>query len=315
MMRTFAFAVVASCVGTVATAFDLALPDHARVVTDQAVQLGSYRLPVGRWGDTGVPQVVVEGLVHHRSFRIDGESATSLQILVPIRENLREQGFDIAFECDTRDCGGFDFRFGIEVLPAPEMYVNLRDFRFLSARRGKAEAAGVLISGSSDAMFMQVVTVTGIMNADVAPQSQAIPEAAMDKAPPPRPSVRQFDAQLIATGAVELKRLVFGAGAEIPLIQDGQGLGPLARFLVENPQARIRLVGHTDTIETAAEETTDLAQARASAVRDLLRDVHAISPERVDVAGAGSLTPVASNLTEDGRRSNRRVVAVLLALD
>lgn len=48
----------------------------------------------------------------------------------PLRDQLIEAGYDVVLDCDQNTCGGFDFRFGTEVLPAPDMYVNIRAFRF-----------------------------------------------------------------------------------------------------------------------------------------------------------------------------------------
>ena len=66
---------------------------------------------------------------------MDGQS-TVLQILAPLRDQLEEQGYEVRLDCAARDCGGFGFRFGIEVVPAPDMMVDISRYHFLSAVAG-----------------------------------------------------------------------------------------------------------------------------------------------------------------------------------
>ena len=44
---------------------------------------------------------------------------TTLQILAPLRDQLSEAGYEIIFECAANDCGGFDFRYALDLLPEP----------------------------------------------------------------------------------------------------------------------------------------------------------------------------------------------------
>ena len=60
---------------------------------------------------------------------------------------------------------GFDFRFGIEALPGPEMYVDLGNYRFLSATRktatGNDRYLTVLVSQSAQHDFVQNIYLAG----------------------------------------------------------------------------------------------------------------------------------------------------------
>ncbi|MFC6686884.1 hypothetical protein [Jhaorihella thermophila] len=140
-------------------AVELPLPEGAAPVFSENRALDSYGLPVAPFDGGAVPVLTFEGRVTRRAWRLDA-GAGSLEVLAPIRAALMADGYDIVLDCADRDCGGFQFRFGIEVLPAPDMYVNLRDFRFLSAIRGDGEATGVLVSASPTAIYVQQVDVT-----------------------------------------------------------------------------------------------------------------------------------------------------------
>lgn len=87
-------------------------------------------------------------------------------------------------------------------------------------------------------------------------------------------------------------------------------LDALVAYLAANPDRQILLVGHTDAVGSLAGNRA-LSQRRAAAVAEYLRGAGADAAQ-IASEGAGYLAPIASNLTEAGRRANRRVEAVLL---
>lgn len=82
----------------------------------------------------------------------------------------------------------------------------------------------------------------------------------------------------------------------------------LARFLSENPDTRIVIEGHTDSVGTA-EYNEALSERRAQAVASALR-TRDIDSGRFEVRGRGEAYPVAGNETNAGRQQNRRVEIV-----
>ncbi len=87
----------------------------------------------------------------------------------------------------------------------------------------------------------------------------------------------------------------------------------LAQAILANGDARISIVGYSDTRGTAA-QIARVSHQRASvvaiALRSALSSLHA-GPATISVAGRGSAAPIASNKTPGGRAENRRVVATL----
>ena len=79
----------------------------------------------------------------------------------------------------------------------------------------------------------------------------------------------------------------------------------LTRFMRQNPNVRIEIVGHTDNIGTET-YNRQLSQARADALRRVLIEQN-IDAGRIAASGRGSSEPVADNATETGRAANRRV--------
>ncbi|MHA2612169.1 MAG: OmpA family protein [bacterium JZ-2024 1] len=86
-------------------------------------------------------------------------------------------------------------------------------------------------------------------------------------------------------------------------------LKEIAKFLRENPQVKLYVVGHTDNVGNF-EYNMELSRRRAEAVVKELTEKYGIAKERLKAYGVGPLAPVASNETEEGRGKNRRVELV-----
>ncbi len=78
-----------------------------------------------------------------------------------------------------------------------------------------------------------------------------------------------------------------------------------AEGLRNNPNAEVRIVGHTDSTGSDA-VNNPLSLARAESARNFLTQ-RGISGARIWVEGRGSHQPIASNDSADGRARNRRV--------
>ena len=83
-------------------------------------------------------------------------------------------------------------------------------------------------------------------------------------------------------------------------------LDEVGKFLQNNPDAYVQLVGYTDSIGSE-DYNLGLSQRRANSAANYLMDSHNISSDRIVVNYYGEANPVASNDTEEGRAQNRRV--------
>ncbi|MDX1780002.1 MAG: OmpA family protein [Thalassovita sp.] len=294
-----------------ASALELELPASATAQADEYAELDSYDLPLGPYADGQLPVESVEGRVTKQSWRVETQGLTSLQLLAPLRDQLLAAGYDILFECDTLDCGGFDFRFETEVLPAPSMHVDMGDFRFLAARNGSGDHLGLLVSRSTNAGFIQLIrvaetTLTATATNGASSQQPALTETAA----PPSDTI----GRLIARGHVVLSDLTFETGSSALNGGSYASLEALAAFLRENPDRRIALVGHTDAVGTL-ESNVALSKKRAASVLERLVSDYGAPRGQMTAEGMGYLAPIAPNQTEEGREANRRVEAVLLNTD
>jgi outer membrane protein OmpA-like peptidoglycan-associated protein len=106
------------------------------------------------------------------------------------------------------------------------------------------------------------------------------------------------------TGEVQVAISGFATGrAELPAAMMPK-IDELATMLRDNPDRKIVIQGHTDSIGRPGHNKT-LAMERAQAVRVALYR-RGVDPSRVIIRPGGEDNPVASNDTSAGRRQNRR---------
>jgi outer membrane protein OmpA-like peptidoglycan-associated protein len=294
-----------------ATALTLDFPARVTGEETRSEVPGSYDLPVGGFDGRTVPTRRFEGALVQRAYRLDAAGMTTLAVLAPLRDQLRAAGYALVFECAARDCGGFDFRFGTEVMPEPAMHVDLGDFRFLSAARGK-EAVSVLVSRSASAAFVQVTLVTEVP-VPVAPAPDLADPDRIEVPSPTAPGLPQgsgIAAALELQGWALLDDLVFASGAATLADSDYPSLAAIAAWLEANPDGTVAMVGHTDA-SGSLEANIALSERRAEAVAEALIDRYGVDPSRVAARGVGFLAPRATNQTEEGRQKNRRVEVIV----
>ena len=111
---------------------------------------------------------------------------------------------------------------------------------------------------------------------------------------------------------VEFKERVLFAFNKADLASQAQAnLDKLNNVLKRYPDTNIEIIGHTDSKGTDAYNRS-LSQRRAVSVSNYLKS-NGISSSRLKTRGMGESDPVASNETEEGRASNRRVEFVITA--
>ncbi len=82
-------------------------------------------------------------------------------------------------------------------------------------------------------------------------------------------------------------------------------IGEFARFVKRYPNAKVRVVGYTDTSGNRASNKR-LSQKRAQIVKNLLIK-YGVPAAKITAIGKGELNPIATNETAEGREKNRRI--------
>ncbi|PUB15553.1 OmpA family protein [Yoonia sediminilitoris] len=309
-MTRFLLSILLTMWGFALPAQILDFPSNATLQMEEVSALDSYAMPINVWKNGIMPTELVEGEMTQQAWRIDAQSLTTLQLLRPFREQLRNARYQIMFECQTEQCGGFDFRFGSPTLPPPEMQINLGDFRYLAAWRfgdDGAEYISLFVSRTDVAGFVQITRV--------APPSDDLDTLATSSAPIAR-GIGTVDGalslQMENVGRAVLNDLTFEIGSS----QLGAGpfgsLQALADYLAAQPDQKVALVGHTDSAGSL-EANIALSKQRAASVLERLVADYGVDRQQMEAEGMGYLAPLATNLTEEGREANRRVEVIIVS--
>jgi OOP family OmpA-OmpF porin len=284
---------------------DLPLPERAERTAEVIREADTVHLPQGALEGGAVSRLRLDGTITSRAWRLPDGGQSTLERMAPLRAALEKAGWKEVFSCAADGCGGFGFRFAVPVLPAPAMFVNLFDYRYLLARRGTGEVVEhvmLFVSRAGERGYVQLTHVGPAGTAEAAP-------APAD--PAPQAGTGSLDATLREAGHMVLRGLDFASGEAVLGPGPHADLAALAAFLAQDPETRIALVGHTDNVG-ALDANIALSQARAEAVRARLIADHGVDGARVEARGVGYLAPVAANDTSEGREINRRVEVVLL---
>lgn len=310
MIRALVFLALSASAGQ---AQILDFPANAALQASETSPLDSYDLPVGIWADGVLPVTPVEGALTREAWRIDSQSLTTLQLLRPLREQLRDDRFRIIFECQTEACGGFDFRFATSALPPPEMQINLGDFRFLTAERVTSDGPDyvtLFISRTAQAGFVQVTRVSPVSQEPAPLAAATIPPAGS----PDDSAAVGLASQLDAAGRAILPGLAFATGSANLADQEFDVLTDLAAYLASHPDRTVALVGHTDSVG-GLDSNIALSKRRAGSVLERLVSAYDVNRSQLAAEGMGYLAPLASNLTAAGREANRRVEVIITSTE
>ena len=285
---------------------ELDLSGGGTVARVQSSPADSVRLPTKAWAP-GTSVSETEGAIRRTVYQVQNSRRTTLQLITPAREVLSNDGYEVVFSCADAACGGFDFRFQLDLLPEPDMYVDLGNFRYVLMQKDGAapHTVSLVASASANTGFLHVTEVSDT----VLPSRENTSPASEITAP-----AGDLVIQLTQDGHAVLDDLQFQTGSAELTEGAYPSLANLATWLSANPSARVVLVGHTDAVGSL-EANTSLSRRRAAAVADRLVSNFATDRSQLQSAGAGYLAPVASNLLPDGRAANRRVEVVLLSVD
>lgn len=286
-----------------AAEFVLQLPLGAKATYSKVENTLPALVPVGPFESGVVPKVEAPKNIRRTVWVMGGES-TVAQVQAGILTQLERAGYDALMFCVAKECGGFDFRFNIDVVDEPMMRVDLRNYRFISAKQTVSENPAYvtfLLSRSPVSVYVQMT--------EYSPDDLGLDAVELGKTNPDVLAEQTGDAVFSGDASMVLEALEFDIGSS-ELGSDPSGaLAALAKKLEQEPEMKVLLVGHSDMSGSLSGNIAISTQRAESVRRALIRD-HDIDPERLSAHGVGFLSPRADNATEDGRQKNRRVEAV-----
>lgn len=128
----------------------------------------------------------------------------------------------------------------------------------------------------------------------------------MDKCPStPKGSVVDADGCMKTVNL----HIIFENGSSAVNAQSKENISKFAAFLNARENFKAEIVGYTDS-RGSAKFNQKLSEKRANTVKNLIVD-EGVAANRVTSKGMGEATPVADNMTKEGRAQNRRIEANL----
>lgn len=313
-MKAIAGIFLCALAGPVWAELSFEFPGTSVQTYSEEKEFHAHNLPLGPYSDGEIPTLVAEGPMIRGVWRLANTNGSTLQVIDSLRQQTERMGFELLFECDTQKCGGFDFRFGTDVIAEPKMHVDLGDFRFLSAQRlggATPEYLSLLVSSSSDFAYVQMTRIgqgpsTGL-DLTESPEATAVDRVITSL------ESGSISEELLQNGSVVLDDLVFTSGSSN--LGDGpfSSLAEIAKFLKDRPESRLALVGHTDAVGSL-KANIGLSRKRAQSVRRRLISGFQVPGGQLSADGVGYLAPRTNNATDESRARNRRVEAVLTSL-
>ncbi len=112
--------------------------------------------------------------------------------------------------------------------------------------------------------------------------------------------------KLITDGKYTTTGILFDSNSDQIKSESYGTLKQIAAVLQENPDVKVRIIGHTDSDGDDA-KNLDLSKRRAAAVKSNLVAEFSIEASRLQTDGKGETQPAAANTTPEGKANNRRV--------
>ena len=217
-----------------------------------------------------------DGRLVKRAWQAFEATTTVDQFAEPILDQMRTAGYQILFDCHDQVCGGCHFQFLTEVLPAPHIYVNLQNFRFVTLKFELYHKT-VLVSRMANILSLQLFEVMPNNG-----QSVEITQPASED------NITPGDIKTLIHqgGSAVLNDLEYDSGSSKLRKGPLKSLYIVAKYLTGSPTETAILVGHTDNVGSL-ENNILLSEQRAATVVERLVSAYEVSLSRLSAKGFG----------------------------
>ena len=267
--------------------------------------------------------ITVSGRVT-RTMYLTPEDRSSLEVFTNYRDKLTEKGFVPVFECAKEACGesfkALKYKWSNKATMlvsdkaddprkflSQAMLDRVIDPRYVLMKMGEADATiyaavfaaqndGGSFGDSSKAIRSRVSVLVEVVEPNVLEKKMVTISA------------EEIGSAIGADGKIVLYGVLFDFDKATIKPESAPQLDEMARYLKENDNVKVYIVGHTDNVGKL-DYNLKLSSARAEAVVNSLAG-SGIDAQRMASKGVGPFVPVASNRTEEGQTLNRRVELV-----
>ncbi|MTW20804.1 DUF4892 domain-containing protein [Allochromatium palmeri] len=279
-------------------------------------------IPTGPWetgsGSKGWTKTVKVSGQRTRIIYLAPRNASSLEVIRNYQRALEELGYEPLYQCSGfEECGDRVDRFYGDAANGNQLTdshllkhvysdTSVQEPRLYSARRQAPDAGG------QSYVFVFAALQDNFADSAAGNRVAIFFEEVLSE--PMRERMVSIEAKAMAQGLSDAGRIaVHGIQFDFDQAtikpESKPQLEQIALMLVENPELKLYIVGHTDNRGTL-EYNMDLSRRRAEEVVRTLIQSYGILGERLKPMGVASLAPLTSNATEEGRGLNRRVEIV-----
>ncbi len=117
--------------------------------------------------------------------------------------------------------------------------------------------------------------------------------------------------KLLTDGKLISYGIYFDVNKDVVKPESYPSIKEIAAILKDNPNVKIKIVGHTDS-DGDDKSNLDLSKRRAAAVKNALTNDFSIEAARIETDGKGEIEPVAPNDNATNKALNRRVEFIKL---
>ncbi len=238
----------------------------------------------------------LEGKVTHRLYRAP-KDRSALEVFRNYEGALQKAGFVPVFACQQNDCGQW-FNGAMNPGTRYNGLIYGGQQRYLAAKLARPEGdVYVSLYATSFEPENRTFLVLDVIELQGMEQRMVVLEAG------------EMEKSIARDGRVAIYGILFDFDKADIKAESKEQIDQLGALLKKSGDLQVIIVGHTDG-KGAFDYNLSLSQRRAQAVVSALSSAHGIKPNRMTAAGAGMISPVASNRTEEGRAKNRRVEIV-----
>ncbi|BCU06852.1 OmpA family protein [Allochromatium tepidum] len=275
-------------------------------------------IPTGPW-ETGTgdwKQTIKASGRRTRLVYLAPRNASSLEVIRNYRRALEALGYETLYQCSGfEECGAGVDRFYGEAANGKQLTdshllkhvysdTTVQEPRLYSARRQTPD-------GDSQ-LFVFAALQDNFADSAAGNRVAIFVEEVLSQ--PMRERMVSIEAKEMAQGLSDAGRIAvhgiqFDFNQATIKAESKPQLEQIALMLVENPDLKLYIVGHTDNRGTL-DYNMDLSRRRAEEVVRTLIQSYGIPGERLKPMGVANLAPLTSNATEEGRALNRRVEIV-----
>ena len=292
-------------------------PQGSYITRDDFVDFAEIDFPTGplvRGEDQ--PVLTVAGAHTRQEFTIDGTEIAPLRLYQSYLQYFEGEGFEILFSGIGEDLAqGRSVNFLTGSIFATQPGTASEAVYILAQRPDGSEVIALSVFDRQRArrIMVNVVDVQEMETLDLfgAPVAAEAPEETLEEevAALPAQTGEELQTGLVSDGRVVVNAILFAFDSDEVLPDSARALETVAGLMTDNPGLRLLVVGHTDGVGSF-DYNLRLSLDRASSVVSWLSERHGIAADRLRPAGAGPMSPITTNRTEQGRALNRRVELV-----